>query len=207
MRNDLPGYLFIGRASDIKSRKDRLLYRVLEILPGFFIWSTFAAFIGLAYFKPLWIAIFTLAFAFFWLLKVVYLAVHTRTAYKKMRRHEQINWIEKLKALPREDYNVPVNDWRDIWQLAIFPMYKESYEIIASTFDAVLDTDWPKDKMIIVLATEEAGGEEAARTAERIKKEYGSRFGDFLVTSHPKNLEGEIPGKGSNETWAAREAQ
>ena len=190
----LPDYLFIGRSREIEHGRDRMLYRMFEMIPGFLIWGTFVLFFVLSYFKPTWVSIFILAFAFYWILKVVYLAVHTRSAYNRMRRFEHIHWIQKLKALRPDEYTANVADWKDVWQVVILPMYKESYEILAATLDALVDTDWPKEKMIVVLAAEEAAGEEAYDVARRIEKEYGQLFFKFLLTSHPPGLEGEIPG-------------
>lgn len=203
-KNNLPGYLFIGRARDIKNRKDRFVYRAFEMLPGFLIWSTFVAVISLSYFKPMWMSIFILAFAFYWILKVVYLALYTRVAFKRMRRHENINWPQKLKALSPEKYTANVEDWSHVWQLVILPMYKEPYDIVEASFDALLDSDWPKDKMIVVLATEESGGHEAEDVARRIEQKYSHSFFKLVVTRHPQDLPGEIAGKGSNETFAIR---
>jgi len=56
--------------------------------------------------------------------------------------------------------------------------------------------------MIIVLATEERAGEEAKETARIIEKEFADKFYKFLITVHPKDIEGEIIGKGANSTWA-----
>jgi hypothetical protein len=43
--------------------------------------------------------------------------------------------------------------------------------------------------------------------AEKIKEEFGNAFSGFLITVHPRGLPGEIPGKGSNESWAAERAK
>lgn len=202
--NKASDYLFIGRASDIKNKKARAIYRVLEVLPGFFVWSTFLLVFLLAYLKPMWLSIFILAFAFFWLLKSLYLAIHTKSAYKKTVRHEKINWTYRLKKLPASSYTAPIKDWRDIWQLIVLPMHNESYEIISASIEALFDSDWPKEKMIIVLGTEEAAGIDAFKVAEKIEQNYGNKFYKFLITKHPNNIEGELAGKGSNEAWAIK---
>ncbi|MEX0877678.1 MAG: glycosyltransferase family 2 protein [Candidatus Spechtbacterales bacterium] len=197
-------HLFVGRAADIKDKKERRLYRAFEMIPGFLVWFTFIFVVFLSWRKPLWMSMLIIAFAFFWLLKSVYLAIHTRSAYKIMLRHEKINWIEKLKHLPRESYKAKVGDWSDIWHLVILPMYTESFEIVDGSFESLLDTDWPKEKMIVVLATEERAGEHALDVAARIEKKYGDKFYKIFVTRHPEGLPGEVAGKGSNETWAAK---
>ncbi len=40
--------------------------------------------------------------------------------------------------------------------------------------------------------------------AKSISQEFGDKFFKFLVAVHPKDIPGEIAGKGSNETWAVR---
>jgi hypothetical protein len=66
---------------------------------------------------------------------------------------------------------------------------------------------YPKDRIFVVLALEEAGGDAAIRTSERIGEEFADEFGRFMVTVHPRGLAGEIPGKGSNEAWAGKKAK
>jgi hypothetical protein len=61
--------------------------------------------------------------------------------------------------------------------------------------------------MIVVLAIEERAGKETEEIARQIEKNYKDKFGHFLITVHPANMEGEIPGKGSNANYAARKAK
>ncbi|MEK7503726.1 MAG: hypothetical protein AAB577_01955, partial [Patescibacteria group bacterium] len=58
--------------------------------------------------------------------------------------------------------------------------------------------------MIVVLATEKRAGQKAREVAAAISKEYEGKFFKFLITEHPENISGEIPGKGSNESWAGK---
>ncbi len=60
--------------------------------------------------------------------------------------------------------------------------------------------------MLVVLAREERAGLEAQELAMRIEKDFAGMFGGFIITAHPANIPGEIPGKGSNISYAAREA-
>lgn len=205
--HNLPDYLFVGRASDIKNRRERLVYRALEILPGFLVWGTFISFLILSWIKPVWVSVFILAFASYWIFKVIYLSLHTRSAYKRMRLHEQINWLQRIKNLEPSEYTPNVKKWDDVWHLVIIPMYQESFEIVNQSFEALVDTDWPKDRLIVILATEERAGEIAADVARQIEERYRDVFYRFAITVHPADLPGELAGKGSNETWAGRWAQ
>jgi hypothetical protein len=55
-------YLKIGFSSDIKSRKDRRLFRFLEILPGTSSWLTLFLVVFLSWQRPVWIAVFIICF-------------------------------------------------------------------------------------------------------------------------------------------------
>ena len=209
MKNDQKdqGFLRIGRATDIKNKKDYFMYRAFEIMPGFLVYSTFVFVIWLSITRPIIMSITILAFAFYWLLKSLYLALHTKSAYKKMVKHEKINWMQKLKHLDHSKYTAKVGDWRNIWQFIVIPRANESYEVSKGIFESLLECDWPTEKMIVVLTTEEAAGEDAVKVAYEIENEYKNKFGHFLLTIHPKDIEGEVIGKGSNETWGARQAK
>lgn len=54
---------------------------------------------------------------------------------------------------------------------------------------------------------EERAGKEAEEIAKQVLEKYQNRFAYFLITKHPKDLPGEIVGKGSNITWAAEEGR
>ncbi len=97
--------------------------------------------------------------------------------------------------------------WHDVYHLVILPMYREPYEVVRESFESLLASHYPMDQMLVVLALEERAGELARETGDRIRAEYGDRFYKFLVTVHPKDLPGEIPGKSSNQSWAAERAQ
>ena len=97
--------------------------------------------------------------------------------------------------------------WRDIYHLIILPMSKEPYAVVRESFLSLAAANYPNDRFLVVLATEARAGQAAEETAQKIEAEFGRAFFKFLHAVHPDNLPGEIPGKGSNETWAARAAQ
>jgi cellulose synthase/poly-beta-1,6-N-acetylglucosamine synthase-like glycosyltransferase len=86
-------------------------------------------------------------------------------------------------------------------------MYKEPYEVVRESFESLCGANYPKEKMMVVLAVEERAAQEAGDVAERIKKDFHGRFGALEVTVHPRGIPGELPGKGANEAWAAKEAR
>ena len=52
-----------------------------------------------------------------------------------------------------------------------------------------------------------SGQEKSPEIAKKIEAEFGNKFYKFLATTHPMNLPGEIPGKGSNESYAAEQVK
>ncbi|MDO8676456.1 MAG: hypothetical protein Q7K16_02290, partial [Candidatus Azambacteria bacterium] len=78
-------YLKLGRATDLANKKDRLIYRFFEILPGFLAWTTLIAVVVLSFIQPVAIAIFIIIFDVYWFVKTVYLALHLRVAFRQMR--------------------------------------------------------------------------------------------------------------------------
>jgi len=193
-------YLKIGKASDLQSPKERRIYRTFEILPGALAWLTLLSVIFLSWLKPVWIAFFIIAFDIYWLLKTVYLSFHLRSSYRAMKKQIKIDWFRKLKLSKTKD-------WQKIYHLVILPMHKEPYSVVEAAFLAIVNSKYPKEKMIVVLAAEQRAGFEASQTAEKIKKEFGDKFFRFLTTVHPQDIAGEMPGKGSNETWACQQVK
>ncbi|MFC1700689.1 hypothetical protein ACFLZ0_00880 [Patescibacteria group bacterium] len=193
-------YLKTGQASDLKSPKERIIYRAFEILPGCLAWLTLIGVIFLSWAKPVWIAFFIIAFDVYWLLKTLYLLIYLRISYRKMRKNIAIDWMKKVESV--KDKN-----WQDIYHLIIMPMATESINVIRPAFQSLINSSYPKDKMIVVLGIEQRVGESAEIIAREIEKDFGSYFYKFLIVSHPKNIEGEIIGKSSNASWAAKRAK
>lgn len=151
----------------------------------------------------MFIAVFIIFFDIYWLFKTIYFSFHLRISFRQMRRNMKIDWLKKLT----ESENSTTGSWRNIYHLVILPMYKEPYEVVEESFRALSKINYPKEKLIVVLATEKRAGEDAQATARKIEKEFGWHFFQFITTAHPDCLSGEISGKGSNESWAARETQ
>ena len=191
-------YINIGKAPDVKNRKERIIYRALEIMPGFLVWLTLIGMVVLSWLKPTIIAYFIITFCVYWLLRTVYFSACLMGAYKKMEENLKINWAERLRQK---------KNWEDIYHLIIFPIYKEGMDIVGESFQSLVDSKYPKDKMIVVLATEKRAGSSAVKISRKIQKKFGNKFYKFLITEHPQDIQGELAGKGSNETWAIKQAK
>ncbi|MBI4117262.1 MAG: glycosyltransferase family 2 protein [Parcubacteria group bacterium] len=193
-------YLKIGKANELKDRKNRAIYRSFEILPGLLAWSSFGLLILLSFFKPFWVAVFIIAFDLYWLVRIAYFYSHLAAAFRMMKKIKRTDWQEKLKS-----ENLA---WQEIYHLVFLPFYKENEEIIVPSIEALADSNYPvKEKMIVVLAREAKAGQEAQKISQKIEEKYGNRFFKFLTTEHPEDIPGELAGKGSNTAWAGKKAK
>lgn len=196
-------YSRVGRYDDLKDKSDRKIYRLLEILPGVLTWATLALVVIFSFTAPVFTAIFIILFDIYWLIKTVYLSLHMRSSFSKMRQNLKKNWLNELEAIG----NPPTGGWQELYHLVILPMYHEPLSVVWESFSSLAKANYPLDRLIVVLATEERVGQSANRIAQAIGQEFGSRFFRFLVTVHPAHTAAEMAGKGSNETWAIKEAK
>ncbi|MBU2068094.1 glycosyltransferase family 2 protein [Patescibacteria group bacterium] len=191
-------YLKIGKAPDLKSPKERRIYRVFEIIPGILAWGTILGVIFFSWFQPVWIAFFIIIFDVYWVLKTIYLSAHLRASYRQMKKNMNIDWMSKVKKQ---------KNWGNIYHLLILPFYEEPFEVIEKTLQALIDSDYSKDKMIVVLGAEERAGKLAQENIEKAERKFGQSFYKFMTTTHPEGILGEMAGKGANSTWMIRQAK
>lgn len=199
-------YSKIGKYSDLKEKKDRAVYRFFEILPGSLAWLTLAAMIILSFLAPMYIAIFIVVFDIYWLVKTIYLSLHLRAGFKQVRNNLKINWLKKLSELPTANYQLQtVGSWQDIYHLVLLPTYKEGAGVVGAALEGLLNSNYPKDKMIVVLAQEERAGKEMnASLVKNVFPKYEGKFAELIAVEHPANIPGELAGKGSNIAWAGK---
>ncbi|MBU1890159.1 glycosyltransferase family 2 protein, partial [Patescibacteria group bacterium] len=119
-------------------------------------------------------------------------------AFRKFQRDSKINWLEKIK---------PLNGYSDIHHLIFLPTYKEPIELLRMSLNSLVNVKYPHDKMMVVLCLEESDRANALKYSEILKQEFSNKFEKFIITLHPKELPGEVPGKGSNTSWAGRKAK
>lgn len=200
-------YLKIGRASELPELKERFFYRFLEIFPGAISWLTLFLVILFSWLLPFYIAIFIIAFDIYWFFKTVFLSLHMRSTFNKMRANLKRNWAQELTDIKPASQELNDINWQDIYHLVILPMYQEPLEVVRNSFLSLSKIHYPLEKLIVVLATEERAGDGAAKIASEVDKEFGPAFFRFLITKHPADIAGEIAGKGSNDLWAIKKAK
>ncbi len=181
------------------STNKHALYRFLEMIPGSLVWATLIFGIIFSFLKPVWVVYFIIVFSVYWLFRVLYFIFYVLVAWRKYRATIGVDWFTKVKSLPQ---------WDSVYHLIILPTAGESCEVLETTFNGLMNSTEPKDKMIVVLSGEErTGAEKFWDTANKLKLKYQGQFFQLLFTLHPDGLVGEIKGKGANAHWAGHRAK
>jgi cellulose synthase/poly-beta-1,6-N-acetylglucosamine synthase-like glycosyltransferase len=173
--------------------------RLFEILPAVLSWTILITPIILAFTSPKALAVVLLTYLSFWLLRTLLMSYHLIDGYRHYKEDIGIDWLKKLERLPDD------KKWQDIYHVIIVPEYKEPIEILRSSVESVIGSNYPKENIIYVLATEERDNENADRDSKILIRDYKSKLRDYLRFEHPKDIPGEIIGKGPNITNAGKE--
>jgi cellulose synthase/poly-beta-1,6-N-acetylglucosamine synthase-like glycosyltransferase len=210
-------------------------YRFFEMLPAILSYGALILLVVLSLVSPLFAAVYLMLIIVTLLVKAVGIAYHTIGGRNNLDRAQKIDWRERLEDFehPAESYELRVKSQSkafgmqnhidnlrlaaadpaafpkpsDLYNLVIVAAYNESYEIIEPTIQSLLVTTYDKSRLIIALAYEERGGEGMQKTAERLQKKFGSKFVDFVLVKHPRDLPDEVVGKGGNITFAGKHMQ
>lgn len=173
-------------------------YRLLEILPGTFVWATFLFALVFSFIKPIWVIVFILIYVFYWLVRLFYMQIFLFIGFYRFRQAAKIDWQQKISTLPG------VNS---LYHAIFFPTYKEPYEVLHTSLAALAKSQYPymKERFIVILAGEEGDKENFLKITKRLEEDFKESFFHFLITVHPRGVPGELPGKGSNTAYAGRE--
>jgi cellulose synthase/poly-beta-1,6-N-acetylglucosamine synthase-like glycosyltransferase len=174
--------------------------RYLEVIPGLGSWGIIVSLILLAVFNPVACAVLIIIFDFYWIIRTVYLTTLLIMAYRNLHKQKDRDWLSACKGLgPEQDYG-------RLYQLIIFPVYKESTEVLSSSLQALRQCNYPKERMIVVVAFE--GRNPLAReNALALESRFKQGFFGYLSTFHPDGIPGETRTKGANATWAGKKAK
>lgn len=169
--------------------------RALEIFLPLISYALITLPIWLSLIQPLYAAYFLIFFNIYWLYKSAELGINSLKSYGKLKIAIQTNWLEKAKSLP---------NFEDVEHLIIIPTYKEPYGVLKTTIENLLKQDFPHDRIMITIATEERDPE-GEINARRLEEEYGHFFKLFLITKHP-DIPFEVKGKSSNMAYAGEKS-
>ncbi|MBR5418908.1 hypothetical protein IK110_01520 [Candidatus Saccharibacteria bacterium] len=226
----------MSKVIEIPRGKRSLRYRFFEMLPGTLSYIMLALLIILSLVSPVAAAVYLLLIVIMNLVKGVGIAIRTVQGWKLLKRGMRVDWAKRLEELenPAESYDrlagtkSEAYDHKqhlrnlcmmaaaeegyfpkpsEVYHAVIVTMYNETLDVLVPTMDSVLATTFPKERMILVLAYEERGGEAAEKVAKTLEKNYKNKFGAFIMSKHPGNLKDEVVGKGGNITFAGKALQ
>lgn len=208
------------------------MYRFFEIMPAVLSYGSIILLVVLSAVNPLIAAIYLLAIIITTVVKAVGIAYHTTTGRRNMELASSVNWKIRLSQLEQtinnsDDVQVDYSQKfhlkqhaanlddiashpdlypkpSDILNAVIVPMYNESFDVVDPTLQSLIDTSYDKKHLIVVVAYEERGGEAIQTTVDKLLSKYSHSFRAFLTVMHPKDIPGEVIGKGGNITHAGR---
>ncbi|MBI4009073.1 glycosyltransferase family 2 protein [Candidatus Roizmanbacteria bacterium] len=155
-------------------------------------WFVITMPIWLSPFHPAIVAYFIIAFDLYFLYKALSTAYFATLSYRRILHHQKISFSLKVRELPKA---------KEITHFIIIPHYKEPLHKLESTIHKLTQADYPYKNLYLVLACEkrEIG---ANQKATILKDKFNNFFKDILITSHALKAN-EVPGKASNQTFAA----
>ncbi len=201
--------------SDVRVR------RILEAIPGILSWTILLSPFFLVLLAPSWVATIYVIFCLFWLFRSLSYALHLVESYFNYKKISTIPWEQALSTnnecflnnvLKRFSMSFDTNkkqihlESEDIHHMIVLAMYNEPYEILFDTITSLSVSNFNLKHIHLVLATEGRKQEHATAVAVKLLKDFSGVFGSFTHAMHPANLPDEIPGKGANISYAAKEA-
>lgn len=206
------------------------LYRFFEVFPAILSYGALLLLVFLSIISPGLASIYLMVIIITLLIKSVGIAYHTILGHNRLVAAQRVHWHERLNDLedPAGAYSATKDihssgyNWArhvdtlrimsadptrypkpsELYHAVVIAAYNEAYDVIQPTLQSVQDTTTDNDKIIIFLAYEERGGEQIDKTAKRLQQEFKGVFYDFQIVQHPKDLPGEVMGKGPNITYA-----
>lgn len=172
-------------------------YRCYEILPGLSIWLTFIIGFLLSFFSPIAMMYAIIIFDVYWVLRVIYFSSYVVLSWRRFRRASRVRWFERLTA------EIPA--WKEKINVVFLPVYNESWSVVDATLGALAASTYPAKALQVVISGEARQQAHWESLQKKIQEQYGDVFGSVLLYTHPDNLPGEIPGKGSNIHFAEQQ--
>jgi cellulose synthase/poly-beta-1,6-N-acetylglucosamine synthase-like glycosyltransferase len=207
-------------------------YRFFEMLPAIMSYGALILLVVLSLINPVLAAIYLMLVIITLLVKAAGIAYHTIYGRNRLDNAQKVDWHGRLADLedPASSFEVGrytraksfgiynhIDNLRlmtadptafpkpsELYNAVIVATYNEGYDVLEPTINSVLNTHYDNDKIILVLAYEERGGESIEKTVQRIEKKFGDKFHSFHLVKHPKDLPNEVIGKGGNITHAGR---
>ncbi|MFZ1360931.1 MAG: glycosyltransferase family 2 protein [Candidatus Saccharimonadales bacterium] len=221
----------VAQDLEIPLGKRTLPYRFFEMLPALLSYGAIILLIVLSIIEPLYAAIYLMLIIITTLVKAIGIAVHTLGGHKRLTEAQNVDWHERLNQLevsldgevvttaPSREFGSVQHVENlatlranpslypkpsELYNAVIIATYNESMDVLEPTLQSVIDTTYDNEHIIMTIAYEERGGDAIETTVNELKQKYEHHFKAFHLVKHPKDIPGEVIGKGGNITHAGR---
>jgi len=223
----------MSKVIELPTGKRTIKYRFFEMLPGTLSYTMLALLIILSAINPIAASVYILIIVIMNLVKAVGIAFRTVQGYKLLKKGVRVDWHKRLADLedPADSYDRLAGTKSEayghkehlrnlcmiaaaedgyfpkpsqIYHAIIVTMYNETLDVLTPTLESVVNSSFDNDHIILVLAYEERGGEQAELVAKTLERNYRNKFGEFILAKHPDGIKGEVVGKGGNITNAGK---
>jgi hypothetical protein len=213
---------------EIPFEKDRHgWYRFFEILPGSLSWLLLFMPLILSFINVTAAVFFILAYLLIYFVRSLSYSARAIAGYRTMKQHMRLDWNVLLADVETGEAAKDSTE-RPSWHYAnlerlggrpgrfkpselthavIIATVHESREVLEPTIKSVLSSDYPMDKIVLIIAYEGRAGDVAEQRVQQLIKDYGHNFKDAFAVKHPAGIPGELIGKGGNVTCAGRVLQ
>ncbi len=180
------------------TKHDTKVERFLEILPGALTWIALTSPIWLSFTLPFAVAYIIILADVYWLISSLRIAILIFIGYHKFTWAKKQNWFAKLKAdFPEE--------WDKYYHIVALPTYRESIEVLAPAFDAVVNSTYDKSKLFLAVGMEAWDSPEKIEITSKYLQKLNQKIGGTFATVHQLQ-EGEIKGPATNRNCMIRNA-
>lgn len=206
------------------------LERAFEILPGLTTWGFFFALIAFSFALPTAAAYLVIGFDLLWLGKSFGMSRRMVQGYSRLHRYSRFDWNEWLGVLSafvrtgelpenrsskqsqwflgilqrNRDRRQELLDPQTIYHGIVIALVNEPLDVIEPTIQALIDSDYDPERLIVYIAYEARGGAATEEKVDYLITTYGKHFFHMSGSCHVQK-QGEVIGKGSNITNAGRD--
>ena len=176
--------------------RSKYFQRFGEMLVPFMAWFIILMPVWLSPFHPAVVAYFIITFDLYFLIKTFTTAYHAVLSYSLIKTFEDTPFYKNVKTITGAS---------KLQHFITIPNYEEPLYKLNDTVSALVKQDYPYKTVHLVLAFEKRE-EKAYEKAQKLQERWAGHFEEIIEVYHVL-AEGEVPGKASNQTFAARQIE
>ncbi len=188
------------------------LQKIHRIIPGALIWLLILLPVlgsdGLAIYVIYFILFITVVYSIKGYLSFIGMVI----GFIKFKSSEKVNFLQKIQELDvrtiHDSQEIP-DDKLPI-HLIVIANYGEDYNVLKRTITAIVNQNYPIEKIYVTVSIEERKAKVDLNYANReyyLRKDFGHILKDrLLFFIHPDSIPGEAIGAAANRTWGTKKS-